>query len=129
MAGASADAAAPEKKGWEEVPVGAVISDAGNGEQYQTGDWRSERPVIEMSKCIHCFFCWVFCPDAAILAENEKVLGIDYYHCKGCGICSSECPVKCISMSDESAFAETNTAERDGETMREAAQTTVGGGV
>ncbi|MDP8292431.1 MAG: 4Fe-4S binding protein [Candidatus Orphnella occulta] len=24
--------------------------------------------------------------------------GFDYDHCKGCGICASICPVKCIKM-------------------------------
>ena len=101
-----------EKLGWEDVPVGAVITEAGNGERYQTGDWRSERPVIDFEKCIQCFFCWVFCPDAAIQTEKQLVTGVDYYHCKGCGICSTECPVKCIAMVDELTFAEGASGEQ-----------------
>jgi len=29
------------------------------------------------------------------------VIGIDYEHCKGCGICARECPRKAVSMVEE----------------------------
>jgi len=92
---------ADARPGWDQLPIGSVMPEAGSGNAYQTGDWRSQRPVIDFSQCIQCFFCWVFCPDASIAVENRKVVGIDYYHCKGCGICAQECPKKCISMVDE----------------------------
>lgn len=95
-----------EKPGWDELPIGASIAQAGNGVEYQTGDWRSERPVVNVEKCIHCLFCWVYCPDGAVVVENEKFKAIDYYHCKGCGICSSECPVKVITMVEEGKVQE-----------------------
>ena len=34
------------------------------------------------------------CLDNSILAKDEKIIGIDYDHCKGCGICAHECPEK-----------------------------------
>ena len=34
--------------------------------------------------------------------DDEKVRGIDYYHCKGCGICAKECPADAITMVEES---------------------------
>ncbi|MCL5962199.1 MAG: 4Fe-4S binding protein [Chloroflexi bacterium] len=111
-----------EKLDWTQVPTGGVIEGAGNSVEYQTGDWRSERPVIDFSKCIQCLFCWVYCPDGAIKTENQKVVGVDYYHCKGCGICSTECPAKCIKMIDElSALKEesASTAKADGEAKSE----------
>jgi pyruvate ferredoxin oxidoreductase delta subunit len=92
---------ADQRPGWDKLEQGAVVSKAGNGRDYQTGDWRSSRPVIDSSKCINCFFCWVFCPDASIAVKDQKVVGIDYYHCKGCGICAHECPKKAIDMIDE----------------------------
>lgn len=94
-----------QKMGWEELPAGAVVLEAGSASSYETGDWRSIRPVFHADKCINCFICWVYCPDASIAVENGKVSGIDYYHCKGCGICSQECPTKpekAITMMDES---------------------------
>jgi pyruvate ferredoxin oxidoreductase delta subunit len=39
------------------------------------------------------FFCWVFCPENAIIVDGEKIAGINYDYCKGCGICVNECPV------------------------------------
>jgi len=83
----------PEKS-WKELLPGGLIIDAGNAEDFKTGDWRVIKPVWHQEKCIHCLRCWTFCPDSAILVEDGKMKGFDYEHCKGCGICAHECPVK-----------------------------------
>jgi len=59
------------------------------------------KPVIDKNKCINCLLCWIYCPDASVIAENGEVKGFDYEHCKGCGICASECPVQAIKMIPE----------------------------
>ena len=41
------------------------------------------------------------CPDSSILVENEEMTGIDYDHCKGCGICVNECPKDALEMKNE----------------------------
>ncbi len=94
-----------EGVGWRELPRAGVIVEAGNAAKYNTGDWRSVKPVWKEDNCIHCLFCWVFCPDAAILTEDGKMTGIDFDHCKGCGICAKECPAKekALVMVDDSA--------------------------
>lgn len=94
------DQAAP---GWRELPIGGVIVEGGSAERYETGDWRNVRPLHSKEKCINCLICWIYCPDSAIIVKDGKVEGIDYDHCKGCGICSRECPVKvhAIEMVDE----------------------------
>jgi pyruvate ferredoxin oxidoreductase delta subunit len=93
-------------KGWKEIPIGGLILDAGNSEQYETGSWRSSRPAIDMDKCSSCMLCWVYCPEGAIQVENERVVGIDLDHCKGCGICAKECPRKAIAVCDEALALE-----------------------
>ncbi len=84
-----------ELKGWKNIPIGGMVLDAGSAMEYHTGSWRAFRPVRGEAECIHCFQCWLFCPDSSILvdAENEKMAGFNLDYCKGCGICASICPV------------------------------------
>jgi len=89
------------KKGWKELPIGGIVEEKGTAASYKTGSWRTFRPVRDEPKCIHCLFCWVYCPDSSILVKDGKMTGFDYEHCKGCGICASVCPAKCIKMEKE----------------------------
>lgn len=95
-------------KGWRDIPIAGRILEAGNAAQYLTGDWRSQRPVWDEKKCIHCLFCWVYCPDTAVVVQEGKVKAIDLRYCKGCGICARECPpkVRAIQMMPEDRFEE-----------------------
>ena len=94
----------PKGTGWKDIPIGGMILEAGNAVEYQTGGWRAFRPVIDYEKCIHCLFCWVYCPDSSIAVEDEKMRGFDLDHCKGCGICASVCPTDAIEMVEEAEF-------------------------
>lgn len=56
--------------------------------------------------CFACDNCWTFCPDESVLktrqiAEDGTHYIFDYDYCKGCGLCSSECPCGFITMVDE----------------------------
>lgn len=85
----------PDKnKGWKDVPKAGRILEAGSANEYETGGWRTYRPVYTPENCIQCMFCWIYCPDCAIKVVDGKMAGIDYTHCKGCGICVRECPTK-----------------------------------
>jgi 2-oxoisovalerate ferredoxin oxidoreductase delta subunit len=66
----------------------------------KTGAWRNIKPVINLEKCIQCGICWKYCPDVAIVIEDEWPV-VDYEYCKGCGLCAEECPTKCIVMVEE----------------------------
>jgi pyruvate ferredoxin oxidoreductase delta subunit len=44
-------------------------------------------------------FCHIYCPEGAIkhdIKTNDMVF--DYDFCKGCGICTNECPAEAIEM-------------------------------
>lgn len=81
-------------KGWKDLPLGGLILDAGNADTYNTGAWRSERPIWIEENCIQCMFCWIYCPDSSVTTKDEKRGPFDLKHCKGCGICAFECPAK-----------------------------------
>lgn len=95
---------------WNELPI-AGIAKPGFATESKSG-WRFEKPVIDNEKCIRCRLCFLYCPDSAIIETDEKYITktgktynvtykFNYDYCKGCGICSEECPVKAISMVPE----------------------------
>lgn len=88
----------------DEHELGATIPEGGTAQKYKTGGWRTERPVKDEGQCSNCLICWVYCPDSSIVVKNEKVVGFDLDHCKGCGICAKECPRDAIEMVDEAEF-------------------------
>jgi len=95
-------------KGWKELPIGGMILDAGNADTYNTGGWRSERPIWIEENCIQCMFCWIFCPDSSVTTRKDGTRGeFDLKHCKGCGVCAMECPAK------KKAIIMVNEAEAD----------------
>lgn len=84
--------------GWKSLDLGCVVRGRGTSRVFKTGDWRSQRPVVDKEKCVTCGLCWIYCPDlAVILAENgDYEVNLDY--CKGCGICAKQCPKQAITM-------------------------------
>lgn len=95
-----------DKWTWRELPKGTIVPEAGNARSYRTGSWRSQRPILLDDKCTHCLLCWIYCPDDAVIIEDEKMVGFDLDHCKGCGICAVECPPTAITMVAEGEEAE-----------------------
>jgi len=77
---------------------GGIIPQPGNAEEYDVSGWRSTHPVRDDECCIQCLFCWIYCPDNAVLVKDQKVYAFDKEHCKGCGICAQVCPKNCIEM-------------------------------
>lgn len=104
-------------KGWNEFEIGSVLFPFENDGQKNiniqqenrdytqnssykasVAHWRVEKPVFNSDHCISCFNCWLHCPDSSILVRDEKLKGVDYVHCKGCGICSDVCPTNPKSL-------------------------------
>ena len=86
----------------KEVETGAIVTEPGSAAQYHTGDWRSQRPIVEPKKCIRCAVCYLFCPEGCIgqrTPEAHFQANLDY--CKGCGICARECPTGAITIVPE----------------------------
>ncbi|HIJ00778.1 MAG TPA: 4Fe-4S binding protein [Candidatus Methanomethylophilaceae archaeon] len=85
----------------KEIAPGAMITEPGSAMKFETGDWRSFRPVLDREKYIDCLTCWIFCPDDSIIAKDGKMEGFRLSHCKGCGICARNCPKNAIRMEPE----------------------------
>jgi len=84
----------------EDFPVG-MVGPAGNADAYYTGAWRAEKPLWDSEKCTNCMLCWINCADTAVLMSNQQVGGINYNHCKGCGVCPLECRSAALVMVPE----------------------------
>lgn len=116
-------------KGWDDLLPGAVVFpletegerslDLHQEERSYTENssyvlsvahWRTEKPVHNVEHCINCYFCWVYCPDSSILVRDEKMTGVDYKHCKGCGVCADVCPTNPKSLIMFQDFVETEDA-------------------
>jgi 2-oxoacid:acceptor oxidoreductase delta subunit (pyruvate/2-ketoisovalerate family) len=88
-------------KPWHDLPVGGTVRPA-DTPRTATGGWRTgEKPAVELSRCVNCLLCWIYCPDSAIVLEGEQFGGFDLDYCKGCAICAEVCPVKAIAMVPE----------------------------
>ena len=88
---------------WTELAVGTAITEPGSARQYQSGTWRSQRPVWNHTECIRCGVCVIFCPEGCVHfdIDEEGFPGADLDYCKGCAICAQECVTACIRMENE----------------------------
>ena len=81
--------------------AGPTIRHRGSAALRATGNWRIERPEIDLAKCKRCFLCYLYCPEAAMRLDAENYPRVDYDHCKGCMICYEECPTDAITRRVE----------------------------
>ena len=91
----------PELSAWTDLPVAGTVEPA-SAPRTLTGGWRTgERPEADLSRCIDCLLCWLYCPDSAVVLEGTAFGGFDLDACKGCAICAEACPVDAIEMVAE----------------------------
>ena len=86
---------------WKDLEIGSIVTEPGNASQYKTGDWRSQSPSFDNSKCNKCGLCYIFCPEGCIKQQADGYFKADLFYCKGCGICAEECPKDVITMVEE----------------------------
>jgi pyruvate ferredoxin oxidoreductase delta subunit len=86
---------------WKDMTIGCIAVEPGNARQYRSGDWRSQRPTHDFTRCIKCGLCQIYCPEGSVFQNDDGYFDADMYHCKGCGICAKECPTGVITMVDE----------------------------
>ncbi len=86
---------------WNELPLaGAVAPD--EAPRPRTGGWRTGlKPSVDLSRCVNCLLCWLYCPDSAVRLDGTTFTGFDLDYCKGCELCASVCPVDAIEMVDD----------------------------
>lgn len=88
-------------KRWSELPPGGVVL-AGESVRPKTGGWRTGfLPEVELSRCVNCLLCWLYCPDSAVRLDGAVFVGFDLDLCKGCEICAAVCPTGAITMVAE----------------------------
>ena len=93
----------PELTAWSELPVGGEV-DPATAPQPRTGGWRTGvRPSVDLSSCVNCLLCWLYCPDSAVNLDGTTFAGFDLDYCKGCELCAEVCPTDAISMVEERA--------------------------
>ncbi len=60
---------------------------------------REAKRCFSCGVCNECKTCWFFCPDMCI--DVHEGVNFDYSFCKGCGVCSEECPRGVIEMVED----------------------------
>jgi pyruvate ferredoxin oxidoreductase delta subunit len=88
---------------WKDLEIGCIVTEPGSSREYRTGDWRSQKPTYNFTRCIKCGLCQIYCPEGCIRQNADGYFEANLFWCKGCGICHRECPTGVISMVDEEA--------------------------
>ena len=84
----------------QELSEGWKIYEPATSRQFETGEWRTQTPVVDWDACRQCLLCVPYCPDSSIPVSEGKRGEFDLLHCKGCGICVKACPFGAITMKE-----------------------------
>ena len=88
----------PQLTSWRDLPLGGIVRPE-EAVQPRTGGWRTGlKPEADLSACVNCLLCWLYCPDSAVRLDGTTFTGFDEDLCKGCELCAAVCPVSAIRM-------------------------------
>ena len=85
---------------YQDITLGNQVYGGGGSAEFKTGEWRTQTPIMDWDKCVHCLLCTPCCPDSCIPVKDGKRQDFDYDHCKGCGICAKVCSFNAITMKE-----------------------------
>lgn len=84
---------------WQTLPLGGVVTQAGNAVHYNTGNWTRTTTRWRKETCINCNLCWPVCPHDSIMNDADgNMAGVDEEKCTNCGLCIDACPTKPKSL-------------------------------
>ena len=84
----------------QDLTEGLMMFAGATSKTFNTGEWRTNTPVMVWDKCKQCMLCAPVCPDSCIPVKDSKRGEFDMNHCKGCGICAAVCPFGAIIMKE-----------------------------
>ena len=58
---------------WQDLTEGLKIFEPATSKQFETGEWRTQTPEFNESKCKQCLLCVPYCPDSCIpVVEGQR---------------------------------------------------------
>jgi NADPH-dependent glutamate synthase beta subunit-like oxidoreductase len=97
-------------KEWEKLTPGGLILEAGSSMKYKTGDWRSQKPILDRTEVARCNY---FCPAGENILEYLLLAGEGRYADAWRlivednplpGICGRVCPHPCETDCNRKDF-------------------------
>ena len=89
-----------EKAPYQDITPGNAVYGGGGAATFNTGEWRTETPVVDWDKCVQCLMCAPMCPDSSIPVVDGKRQEFDLNHCQGCGVCVGACSFGALTMKE-----------------------------
>jgi NADPH-dependent glutamate synthase beta subunit-like oxidoreductase len=102
-------------KEWEKLASGGLILEAGSSMKYKTGDWRSQKPILDRTEAARCNY---FCPAGENVLEYILLAGEGRYADAWRlimednplpGVCGRVCPHPCETDCNRKDFGGTIT--------------------
>ena len=70
-------------KSWFDLePGGVVVRDRGRPTAHRRAGARG-RPEADLTACVDCLLCWLYCPDSAVQLDGTAFAGFDLDHLQG----------------------------------------------